>query len=95
MKVSAVVITKNEQDMIGACLDSVVWADEVLVIDNGSTDKTAEVARKKGARVVKFGSDDFSAVRNFGMKEAKGDWIFYVDSDERVSMCYLNFEGGV
>lgn len=84
MKISAVVITRNEQEMIGACLDSVAWADEVLVIDNGSVDKTAETARKKGVRVLNFENDDFSAVRNFGMKEANGDWVFYVDSDERV-----------
>lgn len=84
MKLSVVVITKNEQDMLKACLESVKWADEIVVIDNGSTDKTAEIARAAGARVVKFESGDFSRTRNKGMEEASGEWVLYVDADERV-----------
>lgn len=84
MSLSVVVICKNEQDILKNCLESVKWADERVVIDNGSTDKTAEIAKTAGARVVKFESDDFSEIRNRGMEEAKGDWVFYLDADERV-----------
>ncbi len=84
MKLSVVVITRNEQDMLKVCLESVSWADEVIIVDNGSTDKTAEIAGKLGGRVVKFESHDFSEVRNRGMEEATGDWVLFVDADERV-----------
>jgi glycosyltransferase involved in cell wall biosynthesis len=84
MKFSVVVICKNEQEMLKACLESVKWADEILVIDNGSTDKTSEIARNQGVRVIRFESDDFSKTRNKGMEEAKGEWVLYVDADERV-----------
>jgi len=84
MKLSVVVITKNEQDMLKVCLESVKWADEIVVIDNGSIDKTAEIARAAGARIVKFESNDFSKTRNKGMEEAGGEWVLYVDADERV-----------
>lgn len=96
MTLSIIVIAKNEQEMIKTCLESVKWADEIIVINNGSTDKTADIAIGNGARVVKLESDDFSktrnepkvssfaALRNRGMEEAKGEWVLYVDSDERV-----------
>lgn len=84
MHLSVVVIAKNEEDMIKTCLQSVSWADEIVLIDNGSTDKTAEIARLQGARVIKFESDDFSKTRNKGIEEAGGDWVLYVDADERV-----------
>lgn len=84
MSLSVVIIAKNEQDLIKTCLESVKWADEILVIDNNSTDKTPEISRSLGARVVKFESNDFSEARNKGMHEAKSDWVLYVDADERV-----------
>lgn len=84
MKLSAVVICKNEQSMLKTCLLSLKWADEIIVIDNYSTDKTVEIAKENGARVVKFESEDFAKTRNKGMEEAKGEWVLYVDSDERV-----------
>lgn len=84
MKLSVVIIAKNEQDLIKNCLESVKWADELIVIDNNSTDNTAEVAKKTGARVVKYESEDFDKTRNKGMEEAKGEWVLYVDADERV-----------
>lgn len=84
MKLSVVVITKNEQDMILTCLESIKWADEIVVIDNASTDKTSEIAKNHGARVVKFDSNDFAKTRSKGMIEAKGEWVLYVDADERV-----------
>lgn len=84
MSLSIVVIAKNEEQMIKNCLESVKWADEIIVVDNGSTDKTLELARDFKARIIKFESHDFSKIRNKGMQEAKGEWVLYVDADERV-----------
>lgn len=84
MGLSIVVIAKNEEEVLKNCLESVKWADEIIVVDNGSTDRTSEIAKNFNARVVKFESDDFSKTRNRGMQEAKGDWVLYVDADERV-----------
>lgn len=84
MTLSIVVIAKNEEDLIENCLKSCEFGDELIVIDNGSTDKSAEIAKSIGARVVKFESMDFSKTRNKGMEESKSDWVLYVDSDERV-----------
>lgn len=84
MMLSIIVIAKNEQEMIKACLESVKWAEEIIVIDNDSIDKTADIAKIGGARVIKFESNDFSKIRNRGMQEVKGAWVLYVDADERV-----------
>jgi glycosyltransferase involved in cell wall biosynthesis len=84
MHLSIVVIAKNEEERIEACLKSCRFGDELIVIDNGSTDRTVEVSKKAGARVINFHSDDFAKIRNKGMEEAKGEWVLYVDSDERV-----------
>jgi glycosyltransferase involved in cell wall biosynthesis len=85
MSITAIIIAKNEETMIANCLEGLRWCDEMLVIDNGSSDGTASVAEKLGARVVSFSSDDFSKVRNEGFKRSKTDWLFYIDADERVS----------
>ena len=84
MSLSIVVITKNEENLLETCLKSCSFADEIVVIDNGSNDKTVEVAKKHGAKVISFESDDFSKTRNKGMEVAKSDWVLYVDADERV-----------
>lgn len=84
MKLSVVVITKNEEDMLKNCLESVKWADELILIDNGSIDKTLEIAQKFNARILKETSGDFSKTRNRGMEAAKGEWVLYVDADERI-----------
>lgn len=84
--ISAVIIVKDEKAMLPACLASLDWVDEVLVIDTGSTDDTIKVAKRLGARVVEYTSGkSFSDWRNKGLREAKGNWIFYIDADERVS----------
>ena len=82
---SVVIIAKDEAPLIGDALLSLSFSDEVIVVDTGSTDKTEEIARKHGARVVKFTQGKtFSDWRNFGLKNAKSDWILYIDADERV-----------
>src|SRR6187401_400446 len=83
--VSVTVITLNEATNIEACLASVAWADEVLVIDCGSQDGTADLARAKGARVLQRDWPGYSAQKNYAAREAKHDWILSVDADERVT----------
>jgi glycosyltransferase involved in cell wall biosynthesis len=82
--ISGVVIAKNEQDLIETCLKSLKWCDELLVVLNDSTDKTKDVAKKYTNKILKVSGQDFSKVRNVAMDEAKGDWVLYVDADERV-----------
>lgn len=86
MKLSVVIIVKNEEEMIGECLQSVrKLTDEIIVVDGGSEDKTVEIAKKAGAKVLVYPSNDFSQSRNFALRQAQGDWILYVDADERVT----------
>ena len=82
--ISAVILAKNEQSRIEKCLASISWADEILVIDNGSTDKTEVIAKRLGAKVVEATGHDFSQLRNLGKEKANGEWILYIDADEIV-----------
>ena len=84
-KLSVTVITLNEASNIEDCLASVAWADDVLVVDSGSTDGTPDLARAKGARVIVRGWPGYSAQKNFAAGEAQHDWILSVDADERIS----------
>lgn len=83
--ISAIIIAKNEEKMIEDALASVAFCDEIIVIDGGSTDKTIQIAKKKKASVYEYQTDDFSKARNFAKKQAKSDWLLYVDADERVT----------
>lgn len=86
MSISAVILTKNEEKNVAECLQTLVWCDEILIIDDNSTDKTVEIAKKQKAIVFTHSLDsDFAQSRNFGLEKAKGDWIFFVDADEHVS----------
>ena len=84
MKLSAIIITKNAEEQIADCIDSVAFCDEIIVIDNKSVDRTEDLARHLGAKVVTYPSDSFADLRNFGLKKVKGDWVLYIDADERV-----------
>lgn len=81
---SVIVITKNEEQMLPACLESVKWADELIVCDSGSTDNTIHIAESYNAKIVKTLSEDFSERRTKAMESAQGDWVLYLDADERV-----------
>lgn len=83
--VTVIIIAKNEEKMIGDCLKSVKWANEVIVIDNGSVDKTGSIAKSLSANVYNLPRGSFSDLRNFGIWEASGDWLLYIDADERVT----------
>lgn len=81
-----VVLTKNEEEMITDCLESVCQlADEIVIVDSRSTDKTLEIARKYTDKIFNEDSNDFSAKRNLGLEKARGEWVLYVDADERVT----------
>ncbi len=83
---SVIILTKNEELMIRDCVLSVKKiADEIIVVDGGSTDKTVEIAEKLGAKVFKNKFEDFSKQRECGLTKAKGEWLFYLDADERLS----------
>jgi glycosyltransferase involved in cell wall biosynthesis len=84
-KISAIVITKNQENIIADCLDSLSFCDEIIVIDGGSEDRTMEVANRIGARVFQIKTSDFSKLRNFGLDKASNEWVLYVDTDERVT----------
>lgn len=81
-----VILAKNEENNIEGCVDSVKgWAGEVIVVDDESGDKTSDMARKKGARVIKRKlMGDFAAQRNFGLAKSRGGWVLFLDADERV-----------
>ena len=85
-RVSLCMIVKDEEATLAACLASVAdLVDEMIVVDTGSNDRTRNVAGQGGARVVEFAwIDDFSAARNESIRHASGDWIFWLDADERL-----------
>ena len=86
MRLSVVLITLNEAANVRACLESVAFADECVVLDGGSTDGTQEIARACGARVVEQGGwQGFGPQKNRALALATGDWILSLDADERVS----------
>ena len=87
MLVTVCIITKNEEKLLGACLESVrAIADEIIVVDTGSIDRTVEIACHFGCRVLHHEwQEDFALARNIGLESAKGKWIFCIDADERLS----------
>ncbi len=85
IKISAIILTKNAENLIADCIDSVSFCDEVIVIDDSSTDRTPDIAKLLGATVYVYSSESFAKKRNLGLKRAKGKWVLYVDVDERVS----------
>lgn len=85
-RLSAIIITRNESAHIGECLDSLIFTDEVVVVDCGSTDDTCTIARAWGARVLV--TDDwpgFGPQKNRALDMATGDWVLSIDADERVT----------
>ncbi|MHB1209908.1 MAG: glycosyltransferase [Acidimicrobiales bacterium] len=81
---SVCLIVKDEEEMLGACLESVAGiADEIVVYDTGSTDRTVEIARDAGAKVIEgYWDDDFARARNSALEHASGEWVLTLDADE-------------
>ncbi|MDQ7779931.1 MAG: glycosyltransferase family 2 protein [Planctomycetota bacterium] len=84
-KISVCVITLNEERNLGACLESVRWADEIIVVDSFSTDRTVEIAWKHTDKVQQRRWSGINEQRNFALSLATGDWVLSIDADERVS----------
>jgi len=92
IKVSLCMIAKNEAQNIGNCLHSVAnFVDEVIVVDTGSTDRTAQIAKKLGAKVYRFEwCDDFAAARNYALQQVKGEWVLVLDADEELELAVIS-----
>ncbi len=87
LPLSVVVITKNEEKNIGECLDSVVgWVDEIIVVDDESTDRTVEIAQKYTDKIFHRKMDNEGKHRNWAYAQAKNEWVLSLDADEIVSM---------
>lgn len=85
MKISATIITFNEQKNIARAIESLRCCDEVVVVDSGSTDRTAEIAERLGARVIEHPWEGFAKQKNAATEAAKYDWILSIDADESLS----------
>ena len=83
--VSVVIIVKNEEKRIGACLESVKWADDIVIVDDMSTDRTVEIARSCTDRIFQRKMDIEGIHRNYAYSQAKNKWVLSLDADELVS----------
>ena len=81
-RVSAVVITRDEERRLRRCLESVAWTDEIVVVDAESHDKTVQIAREFTDRVISRPWAGFAAQKNFAVAQSAGDWILSLDADE-------------
>jgi glycosyltransferase involved in cell wall biosynthesis len=84
-RLTVVVITKNERDRIPNLLDTVTMADEIVVVDSGSTDGTAEICKQRGARVIQRQWSGYAAQKQFALEAAAGQWVLNLDADEALS----------
>jgi len=84
-KVSACIITKNEEKNISRCLNSLKWANEIIVVDSGSTDKTVEICKQYGCKVHLTEWLGYGSTKKLAVNFASNDWIFSIDADEEVS----------
>ena len=82
---SACIIAFNEADRIDACIDSLAFCDEIVLVDSGSSDDTRERAMMKGARVIERAFDGYRTQKDFAVRQARHDWVLCLDADERVT----------
>ncbi len=85
MGLSAVLIVKDEEKNIRACLESLAFANEIVVVDSGSRDRTIELAKLQATRVESRVFDDFASQKNFAVSLATQEWVLSIDADERIS----------
>ena len=90
MKISVYIIAFNEVEKIRDCINSVLWADEIILADSHSTDGTTEIAKELGAKIVHIPFQGYGALRNQAIKHCSGEWIFSLDSDERCTIDVRN-----
>ncbi len=86
-RLTVIILTKNEEKNIIAAMDSAAFADEILIVDSGSTDRTQELAENRGAKFVSHPMDEngFAGQRNFALTQTEAEWVFYLDADERIT----------
>jgi len=84
MTISALVLTKNEEEMIEGCLKQLTFADEIIIVDQDSVDNTLRIAKKYTDKIFKSSANDFAQNRNILKDQAKCKWLLYVDADERL-----------
>lgn len=82
---SVILITKNESELVGQCLESVKWADEIIVVDSGSTDATVDICRRYTDKVVVTDWPGFGPQKNRALAMATGEWVLSIDADEQVT----------
>lgn len=85
LKISVIIITKNEEKNIKECLESVKWADEIILVDSFSTDKTLEIAKNHTDKIFLKEWKGFAEQKKYALNQATNDWILSIDADERVS----------
>ena len=87
MRLAVIILTKNEEHNIEGAVKSASFADEVVVLDSGSTDRTQEIAERLGVRFVvhPMTEEGFAGQRNAALDETDADWVFYLDADERIT----------
>ena len=85
MNISAVIITFNEEKNIADAIESVAWANEIIVVDSDSSDQTRDIATASGAKVLTRKWEGFASQKQFAIDQAANDWVFSLDADERVS----------
>src|SRR5437773_2549896 len=85
--ISVLILTLNEEENLPACMESVKWSDDIVVLDSFSTDKTVEIARAAGARVMQRQFDNWAAHQNWALEniQFKNPWVYYSDADEIVT----------
>ncbi|MCL5438711.1 MAG: glycosyltransferase family 2 protein [Patescibacteria group bacterium] len=88
-KISVIILTKNEEKNIIDCIESIKWVDEIIIIDDYSSDRTCDLVKSfKDQKILIYEKrleNDFSAQRNFGLSKASGEWVLFIDADERVT----------
>ncbi len=82
---AAIVLTRDEEQHIGPCLDSLAWAERWVVFDSFSADRTCDIARGRGAEVIQHPFENFAVQRNAAMAAVDAEWFFFVDADERAT----------
>jgi glycosyltransferase involved in cell wall biosynthesis len=85
MKISAIVVTKNEENNIGQCLETIKWADEIIVVDSNSDDNTINIANKFTYNIHNIDNESITEKRIYSISKAENDWVLFLDADERIT----------
>lgn len=85
-KITAIIPTRNEESNIEGAIDSLTFAQEIIVVDSYSTDRTLSICKNKGVRIIQRRFDDFSRQKNYAIDQASFNWIFILDADERIPL---------